>query len=186
MSSQQNSNNKVKLNCEYSKEGLGLTISALFNGMEGLLSSKTVVGEPIEAGGVLIIPLIEVSAGLATGALINSGKNNGAGAMNTKVSPVALLIIQDGKTRLVTLKEQDVFTKLLDLIPEAIDKIKKGSVSKEIVKQAEEAYKTGTVEIVEPEPGKAAEAASKPETIAETAAEPEAAAEAGSEAGLLT
>lgn len=129
----------VKVEYGQIKDGLGVTIQALFKGMEGLVQSKTVVGEPMEVGGATIIPLIEISAGLASGALINnsSSKNNGAGAMSAKMSPVALLIIQDGKTRLVNVKNQDVFTRLLDLIPEAVDKVRHGTVSEQAKADAE-------------------------------------------------
>jgi uncharacterized spore protein YtfJ len=152
------SNDKIKVNAGFSKDlnkdGLGVTIQALFKGMESLVQSKTVVGEPIEAGGALIIPLIEISAGLASGALMNSAKNNGAGAMSAKMSPVALLIIEDGKTKLVSVKNQDVFTRLLDLIPEAVDKVRKGAVTEEVRKQADELARTipdGDIEVIEPE-----------------------------------
>lgn len=152
------SNDKIKVNAGFSKDlnkdGLGVTIQALFKGMESLVQSKTVVGEPIEAGGALIIPLIEISAGLASGALMNSAKNNGAGAMSAKMSPVALLIIEDGKTKLVSVKNQDVFTRLLDLIPEAVDKVRKGAVTEEVRKQADEIARTipdGDIEVIEPE-----------------------------------
>ena len=152
------SNDKIKVNAGFSKDlnkdGLGVTIQALFKGMESLVQSKTVVGEPIEAGGALIIPLIEISAGRASGALMNSAKNNGAGAMSAKMSPVALLIIEDGKTKLVSVKNQDVFTRLLDLIPEAVDKVRKGAVTEEVRKQADELARTipdGDIEVIEPE-----------------------------------
>ena len=151
---------KLNINLGLSEDGLGVTLQALFNGMEGLLQSKTVVGEPFEAGGATIIPLLEVSAGLASGVLKNNAHNNGAGAMSSKLSPVALLVIQGEKIRLVNVKNQDIFTRLLDLIPEAIDKIKSGSVSKEARQAAEKALDEMTesgeaaadrIEVIEPE-----------------------------------
>ncbi|MDO4961123.1 MAG: GerW family sporulation protein [Eubacteriales bacterium] len=129
---------KVNINLGLANDGLGVTLQALFNGMEGLIQSKTVVGEPIELGGTTLIPLLEISAGLASGALQNNAHNNGAGAMSAKVSPVAMLIIQGDRVRLVNVKNQDIFTRLLDLIPEAIDKIKGGSVSAEARANAED------------------------------------------------
>ena len=33
-----------------SKDGLGLTIEAMFDGIEGLVQSKTVMGEPVTIG----------------------------------------------------------------------------------------------------------------------------------------
>lgn len=117
--------NQTKIAADYKlvDDGMGLTIEALFRGMEGLVQSKTVVGEPIHVDDVTIVPLIEVAAGLASGALGKSAKQNGAGAMSAKISPVALLILQDGKTRLINVKNQDVFTRLMDLIPDAVDKL---------------------------------------------------------------
>ena len=128
----------VKVDYNLTNDGLGVTLQALFNGMEGLMQSKTVVGEPIRLGDATLVPLVEVSAGLASGALKNNAKNNGAGAMSARMTPVAMLILQDGKTRLVNVKNQDVLTRLLDLIPEAIDKISKGAVSRDARDSAEE------------------------------------------------
>ena len=128
----------VKVDYNVTNDGLGMTLQALFKGMEGLVQSKTVVGEPVQIGDATLVPLVEVSAGLASGALKNNAKNNGAGAMSAKLSPVAMLIIQDGRTRLVNVKNQDVMTRLLDLIPEAIDKITRGSVSPEAKEAAKD------------------------------------------------
>ncbi|MGI6079901.1 MAG: GerW family sporulation protein [Candidatus Avilachnospira sp.] len=125
------------INCKINDDGMGVTLEALFKGMEGLVSSKTVVGDPIKAGGATLIPIIEVSAGMAAGELNSKGKKN-AGAMSTKISPVAMLIIQDGKTKLINIKNQDTLTKILDMVPEAIDKITGGS---RVGKDAEEAAK---------------------------------------------
>jgi|GEM_PF-635234 len=128
----------VKVDYNLTNDGLGMTLQALFKGMEGLVQSKTVVGEPVQIGDATIVPLVEVSAGLASGTLKNNAKNNGAGAMSAKLSPVAMLIIQEGRTKLVNVKNQDVMTRLLDLIPEAIDKITKGAVSPEARAAAED------------------------------------------------
>ena len=46
------------------------------------------------------------------------------------------------------MKNQDVFTRLLDLIPEAIDKIKNGAVSDEAIKKAE-AYNEAAADDIE-------------------------------------
>ena len=35
-------------------------VETLFKGMDGFISTKTVVGDPIEAGGAVIIPLVRV------------------------------------------------------------------------------------------------------------------------------
>ena len=38
------------------------------------------------------------------------------------MSPSAVLVIQNGRTKLVNIKNQDTMTKILDLIPDVIDR----------------------------------------------------------------
>ena len=144
---------EIKADYKLTDDGMGVTIEALFRGMEGLVQSKTVVGEPIRVDGATIIPLIEVTAGLASGALDRKkAKTNGAGAMSAKLSPVAMLILQNGTTRLVNVKNQDVMTKLLDMIPDAVDRFTGGQrVSRAAETMAE------TAEAVYTEAGREAE-----------------------------
>ena len=39
------------------------------------------------------------------------------------MSPSAVLVIQDGHTKLVNIKNQDSITKILDMVPELVDKV---------------------------------------------------------------
>ena len=41
------------------------------------------------------------------------------------MTPSSVLVIQDGKTKLVNIKNQDAVTKILDMIPDVMDKFKK-------------------------------------------------------------
>ena len=98
------------------------TVEALFRGMDGVVSSKTVVGEAIHIGDTIILPLVDVSFAVGAGAFSEEKKEKGAGGLGGKMTPCAVLVIQDGKTRLVNIKNQDTMTKILDMIPDAIDK----------------------------------------------------------------
>ncbi len=98
------------------------TVSALFQGMDGLVSSKTVVGDAIRVGDITILPLIDVSFGLGAGAFSGEKQEKGGGGLGGKMSPSAVLVIQDGKTKLVNIKNQDTMTKILDLVPEMVDR----------------------------------------------------------------
>ncbi|MDD6233910.1 MAG: GerW family sporulation protein [Lachnospiraceae bacterium] len=100
------------------------TVSSLFKGMDGFLSAKTVVGEPVTVNDTIILPLVDVSFGVAAGAGSNDNKNKAAGGMGGKMSPSAVLVIHDGITRLVNVKNQDSVSKIIDMIPDIIDKIK--------------------------------------------------------------
>lgn len=105
------------------EEDLGITIEAMFKGMDGLLNTKTVIGEELRVGDMTILPLIEVTAGMASGVFGENAAKNGAGAMAAKMTPVALFIVQDGKTRLVNIKNQDAVTKIIDTASDAIPQL---------------------------------------------------------------
>ncbi len=98
------------------------TVAALFQGMDGVVSSKTVVGDAIQVGDIIILPLIDVSFGLGAGAFSGEKQEKGGGGLGGKMSPSAVLVIQDGKTRLVNIKNQDTMTKILDMVPEVLDR----------------------------------------------------------------
>ena len=101
---------------------LNTTVDSLFKGMESFVSTKTVVGEPTKIGDTIIVPLAEVSFGVAAGAVVENNKNNGAGGMGGKIIPSAVLIISNGSTRLVNVKNQDAITKVLDMVPDLLDR----------------------------------------------------------------
>ena len=55
------------------------TVSALFQGMDSMISSKTVVGDAIHIGDTIILPLMDVSFAVGAGAFSGDNKENGAG-----------------------------------------------------------------------------------------------------------
>ena len=71
----------------------------------------------------IILPLVDVSFGVGAGAFAGDKKNNAGGAMTGKISPSAVLVIQNGSTKLVNIKNQDTVTKILDMVPDVVDKI---------------------------------------------------------------
>jgi len=123
------------------------TVQTLFEGMEGFLQSKTVVGEAIHIGDTVVLPLVDVTFGVGAGANQGDKRNpNSGGGMGGKMSPSAVLVIHDGVTKLVNVKNQDSMTKILDMIPDLITKFtsKKSSPdvnSEEIKAATEEAVK---------------------------------------------
>ena len=97
-------------------------MTSLLKGVDSVLSTKTVVGEPINVGDTILVPLVDVSFGLGAGAGIQDKKDKGAGGVGGKMSPSAILVIQNGKTKLVNIKQQDGLTKILDMVPDLVDK----------------------------------------------------------------
>ena len=97
-----------------------------------MVSSNSVVGEPINVGNDLtIIPISKISIGLSGGGSDFATKNQGempfgggVGA-GVKVTPVAFLIIKDGNVRMVPVAAPANTTadRIVELVPETLDKI---------------------------------------------------------------
>ena len=83
------------------------TVNSLFKGMDGFVSAKTVVGD--------------------AGAFEGDKKNNGGGGLAGKMSPCAVLVIQNGNTKLVNVKNQDGLTKVLDMVPDFVNRFAPGA-----------------------------------------------------------
>ncbi len=105
------------------------SIETLFNKMEGFISSKTVIGEPINFGDIIIVPLVDVSVGVGAGSFVAKEKEgeNGGGGLGAKINPTAVLVIQNGAVQLVDVKGKDNINKLIDMVPGLISKFDFGS-----------------------------------------------------------
>ena len=106
------------------------TVETLFKGMDNVISSKTVVGDAIHIDDTIILPLVDVSFGMGAGFANDDKKGKGTGGLGGKITPSAVLVIKNGNTRLVNIKNQDTVTKILDLIPDMVDRFTTGNSSK--------------------------------------------------------
>ena len=94
------------------------TVNSLFKGMDSFITTKTVVGDAITVGDTIILPLVDVTFG-------------------------AVLVIQNGTTKLVNVKNQDGLTKILDMVPDFVNKFTDGKFfsskdDDEIISEAKE------------------------------------------------
>ena len=112
------------------------TMETLLKNVDSVLSTKTVVGEAKQIGDTVIIPLVDVSFGIAAGGNSADKKNGAGGGLTGKMTPSAVLVIKDGHTKLVNIKNQDTLTKIVDLVPDILDKI---TVKKADLPDSEEA-----------------------------------------------
>lgn len=110
------------------------SVEVLFDKVDDLVSTKTVVGEAIQLDGITILPLIEVSVGAGVGAKENSGAGGGMGA---KITPTAVLVIHAGGVQTIHLQNQDAVSKLIDLAPGVVEKLNFGAIFKDRKKSAE-------------------------------------------------
>ena len=106
-------------------------VESLFKGMDSFIHSKTVVGDAITVGDTIILPLVDVSFGVAAAALEgqenNKQENNGGGGMGCKMMPSAVLVIQNGTSKLVNVRNQDGLTKVLDMVPDFVNRFTSGN-----------------------------------------------------------
>ena len=112
-----------KNNTGENKNGFVGAVASMFDGIDSVISNKTVVGEPIHVDGMTLIPLMEVSFAMGTGVMSGDARGKKSGGVGAKMIPSAMLVIQRGKTRLVNIKKQDTLTKIMDLVPDVMDRI---------------------------------------------------------------
>lgn len=133
----------------------GLMYTAM-QSIRDMIDVNTIVGDPVETpDGTVIIPISKVGLGFGVGgsdyASNNSkpvdGGNNlfggGAGG-GVSISPVAFMVVGNGKIRLMPVSsENNIYERILDMIPAAIDKIveiKDGIIEKKEAKKAEDNF----------------------------------------------
>lgn len=110
---------------------LNNSLDTLFSKMENFVSTKTVVGDAITVGDVVLLPLIEVSVGVGAGGTEMSdkvGKDAGVGGLGARIIPSAVLAIHNGNVQLINIKNQDAINKLIDMAPGVASKLNFGSI----------------------------------------------------------
>lgn len=107
-------------------------IEVLFERLESFMKSKTVVGETIQVCDATLVPFMSVSFGLASGGgdgndeKGNKGGGGGAG-VGVRAQPAAVLVIKGDKVELLPITKHTNLSKLLELVPGLIAKIKLSS-----------------------------------------------------------
>lgn len=124
---------------EHPIEGL---MTTAMNSIQDMIDVNTIIGEPIEtSNNIVIIPISKVSFGFAAGGSEFKGETideykkvekeeqiqyrlpfgGGAGA-GVSINPVAFLIIQANNVKLIPVSHSSNFDKLLDYVPDLIEK----------------------------------------------------------------
>ena len=134
-----------------SENNFQTTVDSLFKGMNSFITTKTVVGEAVHIGDTIILPLVDVSFGVGASARSEDKKSGGGGGMGGKMTPSAVLVIRDGSVKLVNIKNQDAVTKVLDMIPDIVDRFTKPKKDK--AKEKDELSDAEVMDIAFPDPG---------------------------------
>lgn len=120
----------------------GLMVTAM-NSIQDMVDVNTIIGEPIETtNNVVIIPISKVTFGFAAGGSEFKGETideyskkekeeaiqyrlpfGGGSGAGVNISPVAFLVIQENNIRLLPVNYTSAIDKLLDYVPDLMDKV---------------------------------------------------------------
>ena len=95
---------------------------------------NTIIGQPIQADGVTIIPVSKLSVGFASGGSDFTTKNQqpeednafgGGGGAGMNLSPVAFLIVKGDTVKLLPVAPPPASTvdRVVEMVPDVIDKV---------------------------------------------------------------
>lgn len=122
----------------------GLMLTAM-NSIENMIDVNTIIGEPIETSNdIVIIPVSKVTFGFAAGGSEFKGETvdehckkdkdeklqcrlpfGGGSGAGVSINPIAFLIAENDKVRLLPISHSSCIDKLLDYVPDLFEKIAK-------------------------------------------------------------
>lgn len=102
--------------------------------IRGMMDANTIIGAPIEVGGVTLIPVSKLSIGYGSGGSDFAQKNQKPGAANAfgggagmgvNITPVAFLVVKDGNVRMLGVDNPPSTTvdRVIDMVPDVVDKV---------------------------------------------------------------
>ena len=120
----------------------GLMVTAM-NSIQDMIDVNTIIGEPIEtSNNTVIIPISKVSFGFAAGGSEFKGETideytkrekeeaiqyrlpfGGGSGAGVSINPIAFLVVQQNNVKLMPINHTSSIDKLLDYVPELMDKV---------------------------------------------------------------
>lgn len=120
----------------------GLMLTAM-NSIENMIDVNTIIGEPIEtSNNIVIIPISKVCFGFAAGGSEFKGETideytkkdkdekvqyrlpfGGGSGATVSINPIAFLIVEEGKVKLLPVNHSSCIDKMLDYIPDLFERI---------------------------------------------------------------
>lgn len=99
----------------------------LFEDFKTMITTESVVGQPIYLGDAVIVPFVDVSFGFGSGQTGAEGKSGGE-AGGGRLTPTAVLILKGERVELFSIKNAASTTavdKVLNMVPEVISHFRK-------------------------------------------------------------
>ena len=130
-------------------------LDALMRNMRDIISTKTIVGDPIQNGSTTILPVMKVALGFGAGAgggetpgEPGSGGGGGGGG-GISITPVGFLVVDEKRALLITPKHSR-FDWVVETLPDLLDKIGKMAQDFRRKPSGEEGGKRGSSSSEEP------------------------------------
>lgn len=101
-------------------------VKAVLSELKETTRTETVVGKPLKLEETTIIPVSKISIGFGTGgAKGEKGKQGEGTGGGVSVEPVAFIVVRGEKVDLIAIRKEDIgLKKLIDLVPQAAEKIR--------------------------------------------------------------
>ena len=121
-------------------------LSTTMEKIRTMVDANTIIGQPIQAEGVTLIPVSKLSFGFASGGSDFTTKNQKPATPNTfgggtgagaKLEPLAFLVVKGDSVRLLSVAPPPATTvdRVIDMVPEVVDKVT-GFIEKQQEKKA--------------------------------------------------
>ena len=108
-------------------------ISTTMEHVRTMADANTIIGTPIQAEGVTLIPVSRMSFGVAGGGTEFSTKKQtgpdgsfgGGSGASAKLEPVAFLVVREGSVKLLPVAPPPATTvdRVIETVPEVVDKV---------------------------------------------------------------
>ena len=110
------------------KNSLGELMKITMEHIKTMADANTIIGTPIHAEGVTLIPVSRMSFGMGGGGTAGAPKENfgGGSAASAKLEPVAFLVVrEDGSVKLLPVAPPPATTvdRVIETVPEVVDKV---------------------------------------------------------------
>lgn len=115
------------------KNSLGELMKITMEHIKTMADANTIIGTPIQAEGVTLIPVSRMSFGMGGGGTEFTTKNTpskdgfgGGSAASAKLEPVAFLVVrEDGSVKLLPVAPPPATTvdRIIETVPEVVDKV---------------------------------------------------------------
>jgi uncharacterized spore protein YtfJ len=96
-------------------------LETMYDKLDHLLKTETVIGKAITVGDIKLIPIITASFGLGGGVGEEKSKSaGGGGGLGCKISPDAILVINGDEVKMLPVKNKGPLESILAKVPELL------------------------------------------------------------------